>query len=226
MKTRALSLIYFFAGIIFIVLEFSQVFWPGVAVKALIMPLLISILWINSRQGNFGSSWLMLTALLFSWAGDIALEFTRQHEMMFLVGLLCFMMTQILYFVVFYRTPGISNGIRKLLIFIIPVYIYGAGLLFYLYDDLGDMRIPVIVYALVILTMLAGAVSRIGKAGRISFALVLCGAILFVLSDSMIAINKFSYPFSGARIAIMSTYIAGQYLIVTGAIRQHREEFN
>jgi uncharacterized membrane protein YhhN len=225
MKTRNLSALYFLTGIIFIALEFNRVFWPGVAVKALIMPLLILILWVNFRDEITGMHRLVIIALVFSWAGDVTLEFAGQYEMMFMVGLLCFMATQVLYFIIFYRTPGAAYDMRRLSFGIIPVYVYGAFLVYFLYNDLGDMRVPVIVYAWVILTMLSGAISRLGKVSRISYYLVLCGAILFVLSDSLIAINKFSYPFIGSRILIMSTYIAGQFLIAAGYIRQFRKDF-
>ena len=223
MKTKTLSVFYFLTGIIFIVLEFNQAFWPGVVIKALIMPLLFLILWVNFRKEFTGIHGLMITALFFSWAGDVTLEFTEHHEMMFMVGLLFFMVTQVLYFIIFYRTPGAAYDMRRLTLWILPVYVYGAFLVYFLYDDLGDMRIPVIVYAFVILTMLSGAISRFGKVSRISFYLVLSGAMLFVLSDSMIAVNKFSYPFNGSRIVIMSTYITGQFLILLGIIKQYRK---
>jgi uncharacterized membrane protein YhhN len=225
MKTKNLSAFYFLTGIIFIALEFNKVFWPGVAVKALIMPLLILILWVNFRNEITGIHRLMIIALVFSWAGDVTLEFSGQYEMMFMMGLLCFMATQVLYFIIFYRTPGTANNLRRLSFGIIPVYVYGAFLVYFLYDDLGDMRVPVIVYACVILTMLSGAISRLGKVSRISYYLVLSGAMLFVLSDSMIAVNKFSYPFSGSRVLIMSTYVTGQFLILMGIIKQYRKDY-
>jgi uncharacterized membrane protein YhhN len=68
--------------------------------------------------------------------------------------------------------------------------------------------------------MLAGAINRIDKVKKKSFWLVLAGAILFVISDSAIAINKFSYHFEYSGIVIMSAYIVAQYLIVTGYIEQ------
>jgi uncharacterized membrane protein YhhN len=222
MRTRILSVLYLLTGIVFIVLEYKEVFWPGVAVKALIMPLLILILWGNIRNGSAGSHLLMVTALIFSWAGDVTLEFTEYHEMVFMAGLLFFMVTQVLYCIVFFRTPGAAYDLKRLAFGIIPVYVYGIFLVYYLYDKLGDMRIPVMLYACVILTMLSGAISRLEKVSRISFYLVLTGAILFVLSDSMIAVNKFSDPFRGSRILIMSTYITGQFLILMGYIKQFR----
>jgi uncharacterized membrane protein YhhN len=72
--------------------------------------------------------------------------------------------------------------------------------------------------------MLAGAINRIDKVKKKSFWLVLAGAILFVISDSAIAINKFSYKFEYSGLVIMSTYIVAQYLIVTGYINQFSKQ--
>lgn len=221
MKTLTLSVLYFLTGIIFIILQYKPVFSPDVAVKALIMPLLIVILMVNLWKENTGKHRLFILALVFSWAGDIALAFTRQNEMMFITGLLCFLVTQLLYFIVFFFTPVRSYAVRKSAFSLLPVYAFGAAILFYMFDDLGELRIPVIVYTFVILTMLAGAITRINKVSRISFYLVLFGAVLFVLSDSILAINKFSNPFMEARALNMSTYICGQFLIVMGYIKQY-----
>ena len=95
-------------------------------------------------------------------------------------------------------------------------------LIAYLYSGLGEMRLPVLIYTAVILTMLTGAINRKEKANSISYYLILAGAVLFVISDSAIAINKFSYHFEYSGIVIMSTYIMAQYLIVTGYIYQFR----
>jgi uncharacterized membrane protein YhhN len=73
--------------------------------------------------------------------------------------------------------------------------------------------------------MLCGAVNRYEKVSRLSYWIVLAGAILFVLSDSGIAFSKFIHPFSGTSLLIMSTYVAAQYLIVAGFIMQSKKEF-
>jgi uncharacterized membrane protein YhhN len=225
MLTRILSILFFTAATFFILLEHHQVFWPGVIVKALLMPLLILILSANLRKKADSHHRLMIVALAFSWAGDITLEFTGHHEMLFVLGLLFFMVTQILYCIVFFCTQGTGYPMKKLAFGIIPVYVYGVFLVAWLYPDLGDMRIPVMAYAFVILTMLSASISRFNKVSRTSYWLVLCGAVLFVLSDSLIAVNKFTYPFNGARVVIMSTYVTGQFLIVWGYVKQHRKDF-
>jgi len=130
-----------------------------------------------------------------------------------------------MYLTVFFTTKGKNYIILKRSFLLLPVIIYGVVLIGYLYKSLGDMRLPVIVYAVVILTMLSGAINRYNKVTSRSYNLVLAGAILFVLSDSMIAVNKFSYSIPSARIFIMTTYIIAQYLIVTGYIKQSKRNF-
>jgi uncharacterized membrane protein YhhN len=49
--------------------------------------------------------------------------------------------------------------------------------------------------------------------------MVSAGAILFALSDGMIAVNKFAFEIPGQQILIMSTYITAQYLIVQGLLK-------
>ena len=79
--------------------------------------------------------------------------------------------------------------------------------------SLNDMAIPVYVYLTVITTMGIMATFRDS-----SNMLVLCGAILFIVSDSMIAINKFSMPIIASDYFIMITYYLAQFLIVNGFI--------
>jgi len=162
----------------------------------------------------------MLTGLFFCWAGDVLLEVPTQYADLFVPGLGCFLLGHVMYLLVFFLTPGGNFILRKGSIFLAPVLLYGVLLVCWLYDGLGDMKLPVIAYAVVILTMLAGAINRKEKVNSISYILVLAGAILFVLSDSAIAINKFGHNFTGSSIVVMTTYLAAQYLIVTGYIKQ------
>ncbi|MBL8245739.1 MAG: hypothetical protein JNL89_16200, partial [Rhodanobacteraceae bacterium] len=44
-------------------------------------------------------------------------------------------------------------------------------------------------------------------------ALAAAGGMLFMASDSMIAIGRFGEPFDGQRLAVLTTYWAAQWLI-------------
>ena len=81
------------------------------------------------------------------------------------------------------------------------------------------LQIPILAYGLTILTMLLTALNRWKSVEKTSFQWVFIGAILFVLSDSLIAISRFVQPFAMSGIAIMLTYAAGQFLIVEGVLK-------
>jgi uncharacterized membrane protein YhhN len=223
MKIKIISLFYFLAAVLFLILGGKGSFFPAFIAKALIIPVLMILFLTKSRSGLSHGHRLMLAGLFFSWAGDVALEFSHANVNMFIIGLVCFLLAHVMYFTVFIITPGENVILSKRVYFLIPVLLYGAGLLYYLYDDLGQMRVPVIIYSAVILTMLSGSINRLKKVNSTSFYLVLAGAILFVISDSAIAINKFSYQFDYSSVVIMSTYVLGQYLIVTGYLNQYNE---
>jgi uncharacterized membrane protein YhhN len=222
MKSKVISLLYFLIGTIYTIFQDRFPFYPGLVIKALIIPTLMTLLLVNIKPLSIRLYILILAGLFFSWAGDVILEFSQKDGGFFIPGLISFLLAHVMYLTVFLKTPGRNSILKNRFYLLIPVLLFGAGLVYYLYDDLGSMRIPVILYATVILTMLTTALNRIEKVNRASFQMVLVGATLFVISDSGIAINKFSHPFEYSGIIIMSTYIIAQYLIVTGYIRQFR----
>ena len=226
MKGPGISLIYFFVGIAFILLPDTSSFLMELIFKALIIPVLMILFLVNINPLLNRLHRFLFAGLFFSWAGDIVLEFSIKNGNMFVMGLVCFLLAHIMYFTVFITTPGKNMIPGNRIWLLLPVIIYGIVLVWFLYSDLAEMRVPVILYAIIILTMLSGAINRIGKVNRRSFWLVLAGAILFLISDSAIAVNKFSYQFKGSGIVIMSTYIVAQYLIVAGYIYQFRENGN
>jgi uncharacterized membrane protein YhhN len=220
MNFRIHTILYFTAGIVFIALETIGVAWISIAVKTLIIPLLIW-LYLRFARGHWNRFHSMIiTALIFSWMGDILLQLTQFQESFFLVGVASFLVTQFIYMAAFFMTPGRNILFFKKIYLIVPVALYGWGILSLLSEGLGDLKLPITIYTVVILSMLLAAINREKKVNRQSFLLVLAGAILFVLSDSMIAINKFNQPFELARIAITSSYITAQYLIAIGCVRQ------
>lgn len=167
-----------------------------------------------------GFNRLILSAIVFSWLGDVTLQLQSRNDMFFMIGLSCFLIAQVMFLIAFFSTKGENILFFKKIYLIIPVILYGVIMVYILYNHLGDMKIPVIVYTIVILTMLTAAMNRQNKVNRQSYILVLVGAILFVLSDSMIALNKFVYPFILSRVVIMTSYILAEYLIAIGCLRQ------
>lgn len=191
--------------------------------KYLLMPFLILHVVFNALK-NLKSVLLLLTALVFCWLGDILLMFTGENENNFLFGLAAFLTAHIFYIFTFRKFRNLEEKSAFKWAYIIPVLIYSGGLMIYLIPQLGDMMIPVIAYAIIISMMAIAALVRMGRTTSYSFSFVLYGAILFVISDSIIAVNKFTSPITNAGLFIMVTYIMAQYLIVNGCLLHLKEE--
>jgi uncharacterized membrane protein YhhN len=162
---------------------------------------------------------IVLLAIILCLAGDVLLMFPNQ----FITGLIAFLLGHIAYIVAYRQHRGEDkenalSGVHRIRL-AFPIILAGTGLVIILYPSLGDLRIPVIVYALVLSLMVLNALFRFGRTNSESFWLVFAGAVLFMVSDSILAIDKFLTPVTLGGFTIMLTYIAGQYLIVTGLIR-------
>ncbi|MBL7877103.1 MAG: lysoplasmalogenase [Cyclobacteriaceae bacterium] len=171
---------------------------------------------------------LFLTALFFCWLGDVLLMFDYRSELFFMAGLGSFLTGHILYILCYqrFRFSIATNpllGPQKIR-FSLPIILAGTGLVVVLYPKLGDLTMPVVVYALVITFMALQALFRFGYTSTKSFALVFCGALCFMISDSLLAINKFLQAIPFASVWIMSTYMLAQYLIVEGVIAHENKK--
>lgn len=172
---------------------------------------------------------MMIAAFFFSWIGDVALMFVHVNENFFLVGLVGFLITHILYTIVFSKVsqPEVTPILPKKFWVAVPLVIYMVALLSMLVPAISGSQqtkpflIPVLVYSTAIAVMVVFSINRFRRVSDSSFALVFGGALLFMFSDSLIAINKFMQPLPLAGFFIMVLYITGQYLIAKGALKQH-----
>ncbi len=147
--------------------------------------------------------------LVLSLGGDVALMFRSNRA--FRIGLVLFLLAHIVYSVVFtvpngfHRQDLISGAV--LLALAVPIYLY-------LRPGLGGLKGPVILYILVICFMVNRAVSAFwGEAFTQTQAwLMSTGALLFWLSDLMLAINRFRHPFRAESLSLF-LYYGGQLLI-------------
>lgn len=213
---RIIAILFSLAGLIYILLDYTDLEIARHVLKGTLIPFLIILFLISVKGEMKGTNLFLLGGLVFSWAGDIALDFA------FIPGLACFLMAHLMYISAFLLIPGKNTVFLEKLYLLIPVAAFGVALIFLLYGSLGVMKLPVIVYAIVILIMVVAAMNRLGKVTSQSYRIVLAGAILFVISDSAIAINKFKWDFDFSGPVIMSTYLAAQYLIVTGYLKGRR----
>lgn len=89
--------------------------------------------------------------------------------------------------------------------------------------NLGELFYPVVVYGVAVSIFgLVATLNFVTTRTKASLFLVV-GAMLFVISDSMIALNKFHEPQTIYPVAIMVTYILAQYLIYRFVIRKENK---
>ena len=159
---------------------------------------------------------LTLLALIFSLLGDVLLMFVDTSAHFFTLGLVAFLIAHIMYVLLFLKH---RNKTKSPFGFVALLLIYAASLFNFLKDGLGDMLIPVALYMLVILAMATSAYLRTNKVNILSYGLVFLGALCFMVSDSILAIDKFYEPIPWSNISIMTTYALAQYLIVLGILK-------
>ncbi len=157
-------------------------------------------------------------ALLFSIAGDTLLLFANNKELYFILGLVAFLVAHIFYILCFHQIK-IKNALPGKWYTAIIVGIYYFFIMSFLIPHLGPLKIPVLVYGIVISFMLLLAMQLYDLRDNTTARYLLTGAICFVVSDSILAINKFYHPVKWGGWAIMITYVAAQLLLIRGMVR-------
>jgi uncharacterized membrane protein YhhN len=164
----------------------------------------------------------ILFALSLSWLGDMLLMFQENDEIFFLSGLSAFLAAHICYIIYFFKVGKREKLQRNLIILAIAI-VYGVSILKFLSPYLGEMKWPVRVYGVVITIMFSMAMHMIFIKNKQAGYLLATGALLFVISDSILALNKFYRSFELAGVVIMLTYGLAQFLITAGAIQYIRK---
>ncbi|WP_281632142.1 lysoplasmalogenase [Flavobacterium luteolum] len=185
-------------------------------------PILIPIIGFGAYfYRKFPTQNILLAALALSWLGDVILLFTDLGEIYFILGLVFFLTAHIVYCVLFNKQKRIRKKQNKPLFIFGSVFIacYLIGMVSVLMPYLGELEIPVSIYASVISIMLLFAFNGFLVWEKPGNKLVFLGAIFFIISDSILAVNKFYAPIPKSSFFIMLTYLLAQYLIVVGTLR-------
>lgn len=197
--------------------------WQGVYLfKPLIM--LSLLFWTRDYLKTYPWLWM---GMWFGLGGDIFLMIRGKD--LFVAGLGSFLVMQILYIVAFSKTltPEGEKDLRSTWWRrALPFAIYGLSFLAILYQPIAGntaskgLWVPVVAYSICLCSMGVAAAFRKGSVNNGSYSWVLVGAVLFILSDSTIALNKFLQHFEAASLLVMTTYAAAQWLIVWGIAKK------
>ena len=172
---------------------------PALALAALVLS--------GRRDGYAGA---LAAGLTLSALGDALLELPGR----FVAGLATFLCAHVVYTAAFVSDDRRLRPLRA-----VPFAVWLLAAFAWIRPGLGDMTIPVVVYMMAIGTMMWRAAARLDGAasGQPGARAALVGAILFGLSDTLIAIDRFRVPLPGAPYAIILLYWAGQAGIAASA---------
>lgn len=153
----------------------------------------------------------ILVGLLFSLIGDVFLIFPERH---FTKGLIAFLVGHIFYIFAFLIPQRFNFTVWIFLPIVLLSILYLKIILPYS----GKKTLPVIIYIVIIAIMGWTALERFHNIQTFGTLFAAIGAVLFMLSDSILAYNKFRKQFSSAELIILSTYYAAQWLLALSVI--------
>ena len=154
--------------------------------------------------------YLLLIGLIFCLTGDVCLALPQQR--MFLLGLVSFLIGHVFYVFCFFSVtqPNPWTWVGSLIVMLVSGTVY-----FWLRPHLGEMKIPVVIYIIVISVMISGACSLLGnpdisRSGRI---MAFAGAVGFYFSDVFVARDRFLKREFLNRLIGLPMYYTGQFLL-------------
>jgi uncharacterized membrane protein YhhN len=173
----------------------------------------------QASAGMNGRAWLM-AALALSCLGDVLL----MGEGMFVFGLTAFLLAHLSYIQLFRKDAPWLHSRRALAVCISVAAVVFVGL-----DQNGlpsELRVPVAAYVLVIAAMAAQAWGRAKHLGSAASLWVALGSSVFMLSDTLLALDKFVSPLPYAGLWVLASYYVAQGLIVRGVLRTFDDHKN
>jgi uncharacterized membrane protein YhhN len=171
--------------------------------------LILAIAFANWRARNDRYSLWITIGLLFSLVGDVLL---LGPDRFFTLGLLAFLLTHIAYLFAFTRGTHFPARLGVWILYLL----FAACCNFLLFSRLpAGLRLPVAVYSIFLLSMAAQAMGRSFLLRTSAAQLAAIGALLFVLSDGLLAFNRFYKPLPLAPLLVLLPYYAAQWLIAS-----------
>ncbi|MDT4896163.1 MAG: hypothetical protein QOH25_1240 [Acidobacteriota bacterium] len=206
MLVAILTVLAFFSAILTILAAYQKRHLTHYLFKPLTLAFIIVIALQPKNPTSPFYRQAIIAGLLFSLVGDIFLMLPQDR---FIPGLVSFLAAHVFYIVAFTRESERALSFYTL----IPFLLYGCLMLRVLWPHLGKMRLPVLMYLLAILMMGWAAAGRRMLTEQPGSLLAFLGALLFIASDSVLALDKFKGRFRSAQLLILSTYFTAQWLI-------------
>lgn len=150
----------------------------------------------------------LIGALLGSVCGDILLDLPYAN--LFIFGLVAFLVAHLFYTVLFFWYAKSPDGFAKVMMAGLVLF---AGVMIWIFRGIAPALYgPVVLYIVVIITMSIGAL-LVPAENRLLF----WGALLFIASDVVLALNKFLVAVPYGRVINISLYFIAQFMIIMAA---------
>jgi uncharacterized membrane protein YhhN len=181
--------------------------------------MLVLLTWLLSVGGVGGHLVWFAAGIALSMAGDIFLMLPKER---FIAGLVAFLFAHLAYLIGFNLTPpplNLPSVLLAILVVLAASRLYRAIATSLLAAGKNSLKTPVLVYSIVISLMLLSALLTLVRPewAEGPALLVSAGAILFFLSDAILAWNRFVTPLRHGKLAIIVSYHIGQTLLILGA---------
>jgi uncharacterized membrane protein YhhN len=150
----------------------------------------------------------LVGALLCSVCGDILLDLP--YATIFIFGLIAFLVGHLFYAALFFRFAKRPDGFGKVMV---AALVFFAIMMIWIFRGITPaLYAPVVFYIVVIVAMSIGALLIPAK-NRLLF----WGALLFIASDVVLAVNKFLIVIPNGRVINISLYFIAQFMIIMAA---------
>ena len=195
----------------------TSLFFSPYAYQFVLKALPVALLSLAVVKSTTGMARVVLAcALIFSLAGDVVLALPIEYS--FLAGLACFFLAHVAYVLSFYCLTKRADHLQHTNAFSLLakglislcVLIFALLMAMHILPEANTLFFPVLAYISVILTMGLSAI-WLGNT-----RLIICGAVLFIVSDAVLAQSVFRTPLPLSPFLVMLTYYAAQYCLAFG----------
>lgn len=203
MKSKILQIILVIVFAIDLFLIFTNKIELRFFTKPILLPILILMYFSRVKSEKIQLNPFFMAGLVLSFFGDLFLLF----KWGFLPGLGSFLLAHVFYIISFRKKT--QNSIWRFWPIILGLF--ATTLLVFLFPYLKEMKVPVIIYAVVISVMMYAALKTQNKN-------LIIGALLFLISDTLLSVYLFLQPLMILHLLVMITYVLAQWFLVKGIL--------
>lgn len=220
-KHLIFNLSYALITILVLISVYADIPIAGYIFKPLIHISLLAFLLVASKlRGRFHQR--LFTGLVLALTGETLFMLREYNSSYFLFGLISFLICHLFYISAFYLDFLSAKELDKkgARIAILVSAIFFTTFYFYLRPHLGEFKLPVLAYIIIIAMLSMMAAFRNKRVNTRSFTLVLAGVIFIIAADAVLAQAHFIKPFLYADLVVAACYLSGQYLIILGGVER------